>query len=229
MPEGRWTLVLETSGRIGRLGLFDGPEAVELRSLDASRRNARDLVPTVAAMLAARHLTSRDLNRAIVGTGPGSYTGLRVGIVAAKTLAWSLSIPLYAVPAFASIAQRVPSDESPIVEAIADGLKGKVFCQRLRRSGSGSWETLEPLTVLPFDDWLGRIADGSAIATGPGVTTFESRLPPEVRRMPISMREAEPEGSMRLVEADPDRWLADLWTLEPLYVRGSYAEEAKKG
>ena len=221
------SLVLETSGRIGRLGVFDGSEALELRTLDAARRNARDLVPTIGAMLSAHSLTTRDLSRVVVGTGPGSYTGLRVGIVAAKTLAWSLSIPLFAVPTFVAVAERVPADMPSTVEVIADALKGKVFCQRLRRTGPAVWEDLEPLAILAFDDWLAR--SGGAVVTGPGATTYEARLPAGATVMPADGREADPHSLLRLVDAEPDRWRGDLWTLEPLYMRGSYAEEAKKG
>jgi len=150
-----------------------------------------------------------------------------VGIMAAKTLAWSLSIPLFAVPTFVAIAQRVPAD-APTVEVIADALKGKVFCERLHRTGPATWESVEPRAILAFDDWLARVGDG-AIVTGPGTTTYEPRLPATLARTAVESREADPSSLLELVRADAERWRSDLWTLEPLYMRGSYAEEAKRG
>src|SRR3712207_2459498 len=67
-------LLIETSGRGGRVGLSEGPDLVAERLLDDTRRHARDLAPAVAALLRARSWRPRDLGGVIVSLGPGSYT-----------------------------------------------------------------------------------------------------------------------------------------------------------
>ena len=77
-------LLIETSGRVGQVALADGPSVVGVRRLEESRHHARDLAPAVADLLAAASWTPRDLSAVAVSRGPGSYTGLRVGIMSAK-------------------------------------------------------------------------------------------------------------------------------------------------
>src|SRR6516225_5973122 len=82
-------LALETSGRVGRVGLAEGPELILERTLDASRRHAQDLAPSVAKLLHLRGWRPCDLDGVVVSIGPGSYTGLRVGVISAKALAFA--------------------------------------------------------------------------------------------------------------------------------------------
>ena len=78
--------------------------------LDESRRHARDLAPAVRDLLAEQGWPARSLEAVIVSRGPGSYTGLRVGIMSAKTLAYATGCALLAVDTFAVIARQAPPE-----------------------------------------------------------------------------------------------------------------------
>src|SRR3974390_1867523 len=80
-------LLIETSGRAGSVALAEGAELLRLRQLDEGRRHARDLAPGVAGLLAEQGWTPDRLSAVVVSLGPGSYTGLRVGIMSAKIVA----------------------------------------------------------------------------------------------------------------------------------------------
>ena len=97
-------LLLETSGRSCHLGLAPGDAIVASQRLDEPRRLARDLANVVRSMLHEQRLQPRELAGVIVSIGPGSYTGLRVGIASAKAFAYAAGCPLIAVPTFAAIA-----------------------------------------------------------------------------------------------------------------------------
>ena len=73
-------LILETSGRAARAGLARDSVVVRHAELDAARRHAKEMVPTIDAMLKAESLRPADLAGVMVSRGPGSYTGLRVGL-----------------------------------------------------------------------------------------------------------------------------------------------------
>ncbi len=122
-------LLIETSGRIGQVALADGPSLVGVRRLEESRRHARDLAPAVADLLVAAGWTPRDLSAVAVSRGPGSYTGLRVGIMSAKALAYAVGCPILAIDTFAIIASQASGGASPL-DIIADAQQQKVYLQR---------------------------------------------------------------------------------------------------
>ena len=97
MPE-TWLLV-ETSGRVGKLGLARDGAIVRSTRLEETRRLARDLAPIVGELLEAEKLRPKDVMGVMVSIGPGSYTGLRVGITSAKSFAYATGCRLIAVTA----------------------------------------------------------------------------------------------------------------------------------
>src|SRR5262249_48878627 len=94
-------LILETSCRRGLVALAAGTELRGVRRLDESRRHARDLAPAVAELLSEQGWKARDLQAVLVGRGPGSYTGLRVGIMSARALAYATGCALIGLDTFA--------------------------------------------------------------------------------------------------------------------------------
>src|SRR5262245_29331387 len=107
MAEPRF-LILETSGRVGQVALARGAMLLRGRRLDAARRHARGLAPAVAELLQDEGWRPRDLDAVLVSRGPGSYTGLRVGVMSAKALAYATGCRLLAVETFAAITRQSP-------------------------------------------------------------------------------------------------------------------------
>src|SRR5262245_15682692 len=103
-------LILETSQRVGVVALADGELVLGRRTLEEARRHGRDLVPFAHALLVENGWKARDLDGVIVSRGPGSYTGLRVGVMSAKTLAYATGCALLAVETFAAIARQAPPE-----------------------------------------------------------------------------------------------------------------------
>jgi len=211
-------LLLETSGRTGFVALAVGSAVVAERRLDESRRNARDLAPFVAELLAGHGLTARDLAGIVVGLGPGSYTGLRVGLISAKVLAYVTGCALLGIPTFDVLARQAPADAGR-VEVLADAQKDKVYHQAFVAGTAG------PLTVIAWDVWAAACPAGT-IVTGPGATKYPDRLPAGVTVLPAEVRQPTPAGLLsaglaRLERGERD----DPFALEPLYLRPSSAEE----
>src|SRR5690349_16583220 len=103
-------LILETSGKIGRVAVAEGARFGDVQTLDGARRHARDLAPTIAELCAARGWKVRELDGVLVSLGPGSYTGLRIGIMSAKTLAYASGCLVLGLPTFAAIARQAPAE-----------------------------------------------------------------------------------------------------------------------
>jgi len=211
-------LLLETSGRVGHVALAEGSSLLAARRLDESRHHARDLAPAVADLLATANWKPRDVSAVVVSRGPGSYTGLRVGIMSAKAFAYAVSCPVLAIDTFAVIASQAPSEASPL-DVIADAQQQKVYQQRYQ-----SGVPTSPLTIRPAAEWL---ADAPAPwVSGPGLRLHRDRLPSVVRAVEESLWDPQAENLLRLALRC---WEAgerdDPFTVEPLYLRPSSAEE----
>jgi tRNA threonylcarbamoyladenosine biosynthesis protein TsaB len=218
------SLILETSGRIGQVAVAEGETIGGIRLLDEARRHARDLVPAVAELLAARHWQPKDVDLVVVSRGPGSYTGLRVGIISAKTFAYVAGCQLLAIETFAAIASQAPA-EAHRVDVLVDAQQDKMYVQSFARSETEAWMPASPLSILEVTNWLaGR--DPSAWVTGPGLRLLGRRLPQEARAVRAEAWDPDPGSLLRIALK---RYQAgerdDFWSLEPLYLRPSSAEE----
>jgi len=220
-------LILETSGRTGEVALARGPVIIQHRLLDETRLHARDLAPAVATMLTAEGWKPNDIQGLIINRGPGSYTGLRVGIMSAKAFAYAYatSCSLIAVEGFETIARQAPAEILEIA-VIADAQQDRVYHQRFRRSSPNSeMVAASSLRIDPFSDCLQTIDIGSWV-TGPGLRTYRARLPAQVRVLEEASWDPHPAtlldiGLRRYLSGKQD----DPWKLEPLYLRPSTAEE----
>jgi tRNA threonylcarbamoyladenosine biosynthesis protein TsaB len=216
-------LLIETSGRAGFVAVARGAELRGVRRLDEARRHARDLAPAAAELLAAQGWRPRDVQAVAISRGPGSYTGLRVGIMAAKTFAYATGCALVALDTFAVIAAQAPDDVARL-DVLADAQQDKVYVQPFARMPDG-WRPLGPLAIRKFAEWLAQ-REPAAWVTGPGLHRWGEHLPAGVPAVEAERRDPMPEALLRL---GLSRYEAgqrdDVWALEPLYLRPSSAEE----
>jgi tRNA threonylcarbamoyladenosine biosynthesis protein TsaB len=220
-------LLIETSGKVGKLGLARGGAVARAAELDATRRHARDLAATAGALLAAEALRPADVAGVMVSVGPGSYTGLRVGVMSAKAFAYATGCRLVAVPTFAAIVLQAPA-EARHVWVIADALQGQIYLQRFTRSTEGEpWAAADELRIESAAECLRGIA-ADVWATGPGVNAHADWLPPGCRVVPGADREPRVESLFRAGLGIAPLSREALFALEPLYLRGSSAEEKAK-
>jgi tRNA threonylcarbamoyladenosine biosynthesis protein TsaB len=215
-------LILETSGRGGQVGLALDEVVVNRVALDPTRRHNRDLAPAVQHLLRDAGLTARSLAGVMVSVGPGSFTGLRVGVMSAKALAYALGCPLVAVPTFHAIAAG--SSGAATVEVIADALKGLVYSQRFRLVDPTRWEPVTELRIEPVGDWAARLTPG-IVVTGPGLDVHERSVPDAVVRVEAAARVPDVEAVYRVGRGLDPLSRDAVFALEPLYLRPSSAEE----
>lgn len=218
-------MLIETSGRVGQIALARDGALLARARLDESRRHARDLAAAVQARFQAEKLVPADCTGVIVGLGPGSYTGLRVGLASAKAFAYALNCPLVAVPTFRAIVAGLPAAVTE-VEIIADGLQGVVYAERFRRGNDG-WESLLPLALMPVAEWAARLRGGDCV-TGPGLGVHAAAVPPGVEQLAEEFRLPTLAGLLQAAAGTRPCTREELFNIEPLYLRGSSAEEKLK-
>ncbi len=127
-------LALETTDAQGSVALCVGGEILTTRRLDAERRSAQTLAPTIRETLAEFGWAPSDFDAIAVATGPGSFTGLRVGVATAKMLAWAVGAKIVGVDALEAIAWeigRLPNDdERGVVSVGIDAQRGDAAVRR---------------------------------------------------------------------------------------------------
>ncbi|MBX6311644.1 MAG: tRNA (adenosine(37)-N6)-threonylcarbamoyltransferase complex dimerization subunit type 1 TsaB, partial [Isosphaeraceae bacterium] len=116
-------LALDTSTRHAALVVGRADGAIVLALADPATRHGRGLVPTLRDLLRRANLAPQDLDAIAVGLGPGSYTGLRIGLTAAKTLAYATGCPLIGLDSFEVLARNAP-DDALMISVIADAQRG---------------------------------------------------------------------------------------------------------
>ncbi len=163
-------LAIETTGRTGSIAVLSGESILRQCKLDPTRRTAAAMSPEIDRMLRWCEKNGRKLGFISVADGPGSFTGLRIGVTTAKTLSYALGLPLIAVDSLAAIAAAAlyehRADESVLVATNA--YRGQVFCGLFTRAmlvpavdseGGGAvlpagWTAHpESVQVCDHDDW----------------------------------------------------------------------------
>jgi tRNA threonylcarbamoyladenosine biosynthesis protein TsaB len=126
------TLAIATSGPHGGLALEPGGRAAHHVALAAGSGRGRDVLPALASLLAEAGASVRDVERIVIDVGPGSFTGVRVGVTLAKTLAWALDLRVWAVNSLDLLAAEA-TQEAPVL-AVRDAGRDTVY-HRLGRPG----------------------------------------------------------------------------------------------
>ncbi len=144
-------LAIETTGRGGSLTLFRGVELLDWVVLESDQRAAAAIGPHLDRMLSrCRQETEKGLGQVTVADGPGSFTGLRVAVTTAKTLAYALKIELAGVDSLAAIAAATFHDHAAVDRVVValDAYRGQVFWGQFDRSTLFDQSTLVTRSAL---------------------------------------------------------------------------------
>jgi tRNA threonylcarbamoyladenosine biosynthesis protein TsaB len=168
----------------------------------------------------------RECNAVAVSIGPGSFTGLRVGVACAKTLAYATGCQLTAVDTFLCIANTSPSDVDKVA-VIGDAQRGDLYVGHYLRGKDGLFVRVGEIAIVNARQW-GRSRSADEIISGPGIDKYVDVLPRACRILETKFRHPQAAGVAQLGERQIISGdVADLWKLEPFYLRPSAAEEKR--
>lgn len=128
-----YILHIETSTKVCSVAISRNDQLIGWEDRGEEMNHAAILAPMIASQLAKHDLNPGDLGAVSISSGPGSYTGLRVGSSAAKALAYSLNIPLVAIPTLEALKDAVIGTEQPgsyvlpMIDARRDEVYGSLF------------------------------------------------------------------------------------------------------
>jgi tRNA threonylcarbamoyladenosine biosynthesis protein TsaB len=216
-------IAIDTSGRNGSVALCRGDadsfEVLELSTLDGGTYSAR-LMPTIADLLDRSRVTKSQLDGLVVVDGPGSFTGLRVGLSTVKALCEVLGKPLAAVSMLEALAVT-HGREGEVIQTILDAGRGEVYVGEYQLGGSGSRSVRESMPKLA--EFLAQPASaGSHVVTPfPKIAEAFAAAGRDAALVPTLQADAIGRiGLRKLLSGE----VANPATLDANYVRRSDAE-----
>jgi tRNA threonylcarbamoyladenosine biosynthesis protein TsaB len=204
--------------------LVGGTDGLEVKCellLPATERSAQALLPMVSELLHACHWLPSEIDLVCVTTGPGSFTGLRIGVTAAKTFAFAVNAKLVGVHTLAALAASVPN-RTGRVWAILDAQRQELFVANFE---GGQIPHVPETRILGIDNWLTELRVGDSVV-GPPLAQLAERLPTGITTVDTKFwqPQASEAGQLgyKLFQAGE---LVDPVQLVPNYYRKSAAEE----
>ena len=167
-------LAIETSTTLASVALVEAGQIVLERAHARPKQSAERLLPLIAELLSEAGWERASLVRIGVSVGPGSFTGLRVGIACAQGLSLGLGIPLVGVSSLSALARAVPDDLPGVRCAILDARRAEVFAAAYA-AGPRAAEVLAP-AALAVATARGTLADALGGAAGAAVVWVGSGL-----------------------------------------------------
>ena len=171
-------LGIETSVENVGVALGDHNGIRATASISSDRKHAESLTPMIQFVMQQAESSMSDISAIAVDIGPGLFTGMRVGIATAQSLAWALEVPVIPVCSLDALAQTVAWSDSPIVASL-DARRGEVYWALYRARGQELQRIVEPTVTSP-DDLAIHIADRAeeVVCVGTGfkryADTFEA-------------------------------------------------------
>lgn len=173
-------LGIDTSGAVAAVALYDHDADLFLgqQTVYTKRTHSQVILPLVQRVLADTGLTLSDIDRFAVAAGPGSYTGLRIGIAAVKAMSFGLHTPCCGISTLEALAFQAHLSGSGIVCPIMKARQGLVYAGIYHFSGERC-EVLMEDQLLPNELLLEQLYDfeDAVMLTGDGAAAFLKACP----------------------------------------------------
>ena len=221
-------LALDTSTLVSSVAVADTDKLLAELTLETRLTHSETLMPHIEQVLAMADIDKTKLAGVAVSIGPGSYTGLRIGLASAKGMAYALDIPLIGVPTMEALACQCPVPGIYAVPLI-DAQKGNAY-MAVYRWEDGQLVEQQAVEVLSVDDCLARCAalDRPVILLGDAAVkkvAGRKELPQGVQiALPhIVMPRAAGTALLGLRRLAAGQ-AGSVMDMEPVYIRRSEAE-----
>ncbi len=219
-------LAIDTSTAVNSVCILDNNGIVAEHTVGAQGSHNRILLRNIDTCMKAAGIRLGEINAIAVALGPGSFTGLRIGISTAKTLAWANRIRILGIPTLDALALNVPYSKHTVC-TLLDARKKEVYCRLYRANGGYPEGVTENLVIAP--EKIAELIDSPTIFLGDGWLLYERvlrkilgdkalSLPPSFNT--IRAGNVATLARFRLEKNDTD----DVQSLKPIYVRPSDAE-----
>lgn len=213
-------LGIETTSSVGSIALSQEDKVLGGEVLDAPLRHSRYIIPAIHKLLKEHAYTLNDIDMIAVGTGPGSFTGIRVGIAIVKGLVFDSTIRVVGVPSLANIALNCDTDKT--IYSMIYAQRNEFFIQQFKKTGENNVvEYSECMIVKPEE--IPELLEHPCVVCGPDsqkYAAYKDLWSCEVVSQPVypTARSAARIGFNQAKTGTSQ-------SLVPIYIRRSDAEE----
>lgn len=217
------TLAFDTSNT--QLSISIDADNQQLASFfsDEKKTHSVTLLPAIKQCLQEANLDIKDIDEIIVAQGPGSFTGVRIAVTTAKTLAWTLGIALKGISSLALIAANI-KDEDKIIVPYFDARRSNVFAgayqlvdgKLVERVADGHYE---------IDDLIERLQEfeNEVVFVGPEIEELTTKADAKLAKVEFS-RDNDPDAHNLVKLAEQVQPVEDIDAFIPIYLRYTKAE-----
>lgn len=220
-------LALDTSTEIGSMAIGDQHRVIAASTLSAHGAHSESMLPAIQEIMARAGVDIDDLEGVAVGSGPGSFTGLRVGAALAKGLCFARDLKLYAYSSLSAVVAGLQVEGRAC--AMFDARGGRVFAAMyestiplVELSTPRVWAVPELIAELqPLDTWT---------FGGDGATCHKDLIEAAGGRfLPQGISRPRAEALLHLIRERPDGGIEDVHSWQPEYLLPSAAERLSEG
>lgn len=224
-------IAIETATMVGSIAIIDDERVISEITLNVRATHSEKLMSAIDHLLNISGLTLDGMDCVAVSIGPGSFTGLRIGLSAAKGLTCASGKPLIGVPTLDALALNIPFS-GRLVCPILDARKGEVYAAIYKPDGSDLSKLTDDMAVNPAI--LAEMLKEETIFLGDGINPYEILLKERLKDLynkaplPLQIPRASNVAMLALERLERGE-LDDPFALVPRYVRKSETELKWKG
>ncbi len=221
-------LAIDTATQVSSVAVADEGRLLAELTMQGKLTHSETLLPHIEQVLKMAAVAKEDLTGIAISNGPGSFTGLRIGLAAAKAMSYVLNIPLVGVSTLQALAYQLPVPGVRLM-CLLDAQKGNAYVESYRWENS-SLQVVEPVKVAKISE---IVADCAQI--GEPVILLGDAVQKKIvgkMELPANVSTAMPHivmpraactamlGQAKLLAGETD----NVMDLEPVYIRRSEAE-----
>jgi tRNA threonylcarbamoyladenosine biosynthesis protein TsaB len=224
-------IAVETSGRIGSIAIVCDGKILREEQFPHGLQHAAQIIPIIDKLCRSQGWSPDQVQQLFVSAGPGSFTGLRIAITMAKTLALAIGVKIVAVPTAAVLVKNAPDDATNLI-IVLDAKREQIFTARFQRAAGGGrqadWIEREPAHLDDLVSMLQR-SPRPVHLLGEGIAYHEKFIPKNDAGVIVTPTESWRARASAVAQIGQEmaarNEFADPLTLTPIYIRLPEAEE----
>ncbi len=211
-------LGIDTTTKFLSIGIYDDTKVYEY-NLEVGRNLSSLITVTIERIIEALGWSLKDIDYFSCGIGPGSFTGVRVGVSTMKALSWSLRKPIISIPTLDILAASAKTCDKYIIPAV-DAKRNLVYVS-VYRNKNGKLKKIKPYMLLSEADFLKEIKSNS-IVLGDALNLYKDKILESTKGADVLDKEYwYPKGRNIIaltLEKVRLKKLTDAFNIEPLYL-----------